>query len=415
MNHVSLCTGIGGIDLAAEWAGFTSVAFCEIEPFCQNLLAVKWPGVPNCEKIQSFTTEFMERIGLYPGTTTLLSGGIPCQPYSTAGKQLGAEDDRAIWPEMLRVARLLKPHWILIENVAGFIKLALDGVLLDLAAEGYECGVYVLPACAVNAPHRRDRVFVVAYSKNREQPQFPASDNGQKGGGQTQKRLISGASGGSPLRDTSQRAGVGGRITQTIPEIIPNAYGVRFGSGSGHERTDPDSLYKERESPENSEYGNRWERGTNPLCETITDSNGRELPASGRTWDRRGQLTNSGSKDVSNAQSVHAGHVDNGSPAHKFNQPGEIKEERETIQESRIWHVEPGMDRTHDGISAGLDGYLNIDFWPDGWDAGIEKITTENNNRAARLKALGNSVVPAIIYPVVYAIAKWENSHVYSF
>lgn len=93
-------------------------------------------------------------------------GGFPCQPYSCAGKRLGAEDDRAIWPLVIDVVRRVKPHWCVFENVVGFVEMALDGVLADLEAEGYEVGTVVLPACAVNAPHRRDRVWIVAHAES---------------------------------------------------------------------------------------------------------------------------------------------------------------------------------------------------------------------------------------------------------
>jgi DNA (cytosine-5)-methyltransferase 1 len=166
MNHLSLFSGVGGIDLAATWAGFETVAFCEQNKFCQQVLAKHWPGVPIFDDIFTLTAESLEQRGIRPGEIKLISGGFPCQPYSHAGKRMGNEDDRALWPEMLRVIREVKPVYVLGENVPGLISLALDGVLSDLEKEGYETSVYVLPACAVNAPHRRDRVFIVAYSKS---------------------------------------------------------------------------------------------------------------------------------------------------------------------------------------------------------------------------------------------------------
>lgn len=156
-THIDLFSGIGGFALAANWAGYQTEIFCERDEFCRKVLGKHWPTVPIVGDIFDFD-------GTQHAGADLLTAGIPCQPYSCAGKRLGAEDDRALWPEALRVIREARPRWVVIENVAGFINLALDGVLSDLEAEGYETGAVVLPACAVNAPHRRDRVWVVANS-----------------------------------------------------------------------------------------------------------------------------------------------------------------------------------------------------------------------------------------------------------
>lgn len=155
-THIDLFSGIGGFALAANLAGYQTEIFCERDEFCQKVLGKHWPTVPIVGDIFDFD-------GTQHAGADLLTAGIPCQPYSCAGKRLGAEDDRALWPESLRVIREARPRWVVIENVAGFINLALDGVLSDLEAEGYETGAVVLPSCAVNAPHRRDRVWVVAH------------------------------------------------------------------------------------------------------------------------------------------------------------------------------------------------------------------------------------------------------------
>ena len=159
MNHIDLFSGIGGFALAAHWAGFETEVFCERDEFCQKVLRNNWPNTPIIDDIFEFD-------GTPYAGADLLTGGFPCQPYSCAGKQLGNEDDRAIWPEMRRVITECRPRWVIAENVYGFVEMALDGVLSDLEAEGYEVGTLVIPACAVNAPHRRDRVWIVAHSKS---------------------------------------------------------------------------------------------------------------------------------------------------------------------------------------------------------------------------------------------------------
>ena len=154
-THLDLFSGIGGFALAAKWNGFRTVGFCDNEPYAQAVLKKHWPDVPIHDDIRKIQGE------LYAGVT-LLTGGFPCQPFSCAGKQRGKTDNRYLWPEMLRVIREAKPTWIIGENVAGIVNLALDQVCTDLEAEGYEVEPIIIPACAVDAPHRRDRVWIIA-------------------------------------------------------------------------------------------------------------------------------------------------------------------------------------------------------------------------------------------------------------
>jgi len=182
---LDLFSGIGGFALAAQWVWgdeLEIVSFCEIDKFCQKVLKKHWPDVPCCEDIRRLTNEWItaniksDRLeelgqkrfkqgGIIGNNTVqidLLTGGFPCQPYSVAGNQLGDADDRTLWPEMLRVIRETRPRWIVGENVAGIIELALEQVCASLEVEGYEVQPVIVPACAVNAPHRRDRVWIIA-------------------------------------------------------------------------------------------------------------------------------------------------------------------------------------------------------------------------------------------------------------
>lgn len=163
LSHLSLFSGIGGLDLAAEWAGFRTVGQCEWADYPTKVLERHWPDVPRWRDIRTLTKEsFYERTGLR--TVDLVSGGFPCQPFSKAGKQRGKRDDRYLWPEMLRVIEELRPSWVVGENVANILNLALDDVLSDLEGKGYSARAFMVPARGVGALHQRYRFAIVAHA-----------------------------------------------------------------------------------------------------------------------------------------------------------------------------------------------------------------------------------------------------------
>lgn len=160
MTHGSLFSGIGGFDLAAQRAGLKNLFQVEIDGFCQKVLQKNFPKVQKYGDIKEFDGT------KYKGRVDIISGGFPCQPFSIAGKRKGASDDRYLWDEMFRVIREIKPRWIVGENVANLWNMGLENMLSQVEGQGYEVETFIIPACAVNAPHRRDRIWITAYLKN---------------------------------------------------------------------------------------------------------------------------------------------------------------------------------------------------------------------------------------------------------
>jgi len=200
LTHGSLFSGIGGFDLGFERAGFKTIWEVEIDPYCQAVLAKHFPDATRYTDIRSvhgvlahasrrawelqhgeweavrnitskygktWPLDFAHQCGDCLEQPTVLTGGFPCQPFSVAGKRRGISDDRWLWPEMHRVIEEVRPRWVVAENVPGLIKMALDSVLSDLEALGYTVGAVTIPACAVDAPHRRERVFILAHTNCR--------------------------------------------------------------------------------------------------------------------------------------------------------------------------------------------------------------------------------------------------------
>jgi len=225
-RHGSLFSGIGGFDLAAEWMGWQNIFHCEINQFGQKILKYYWPDATSYEDITK--TDF----SIYRGTIDILTGGFPCQPYSLAGKRKGKADNRHLWPEMLRAIGEIQPRWVVGENVFGLINwdrgLVFHEVQTDLEAKGYEVFPYVLPACAVDAPHRRDRIWFVAYAA---------------GDGHTLRHTEGrGTFGSSEERRMQQPAGENSLVTDTV------SYGCQRSDGENEINTDQAREYAQHDT-----------------------------------------------------------------------------------------------------------------------------------------------------------------------
>jgi DNA (cytosine-5)-methyltransferase 1 len=173
MKHLDLFSGIGGFALAGQmvWGDeYECIGFCDIEQYCQKLLNLRFPGVPIYGDIRTIKNDQATECDI-------VTGGFPCQPFSHAGKRRGTADDRWLWGEMLRVIKSFQPQWVIAENVRGLVTissgLVFQQVCVDLEAAGYQAQAFIIPACAKNAPHRRDRVWIVANRTSKR------SDNGK--------------------------------------------------------------------------------------------------------------------------------------------------------------------------------------------------------------------------------------------
>lgn len=330
MTHASLCTGIGACELAATWMKWENLFSCEIDEFCNRVLKHHYPKARHYGNI--FEQDFRE----WRGRVDVLSAGFPCQPFSYAGKRNGAEDDRYLWPEVLRVINEVRPTWFIGENVAGIISMVLPGeeitvgsyedicgesyemhekrqryvieqIRLDLASIGYSVQPVVIPACAVGAPHRRDRVWFIA--SNRDSTGF------QTQGTEQQATRIAG---GSLQRD------------------VANPHGDRFGV---------------RENKQGNITGGQ---GASNNCACGKD----------------GVIANTTSERLQ----------------------GEVPRDAIMPSESfRDFPTQSPVCGRDDGIPTGLSG-ITFSKW-----------------RQQSIKALGNSMVPQVVYEIFKAIEEVEN------
>ncbi len=340
-THIDLFSGFA---LAAHWAGFTTEVFCEQDPFCQRVLRHHWPAVPLVSDIREFDGRAY----------------FPCQPFSTAGKRGGRADDRFLWPEMLRVIREGRPHWIVGENVPGIINMALDDVLSDLENEGYATQALLIPACSVNAPHKRERVWIIAH------PQCSRTWLEEyRSGGQAWEspRTLESAI----LRQEYRETGAERNHTNcaTVADTSSDEYQWK-------NRNRIDQADGVSEIHRTNHNAPRWISGTGFIRESCSAN-----VADPHSHDEYGRASN-----------VQMG---------RFRESGEAENNRFT---GRIeWQSQPLLGECHDGLPGRLAGY-----WDGDWERGIPRVATGIQQRAAKLKSLGNAIVPQVAYEILRRI-----------
>ena len=340
MTCLSLFSGIGGLDLAAEWAGFETVGQCEWADYPTKVLEKHWPDVPRWRDIRTLTAEdFHERTGLR--TVDVISGGFPCQPFSVAGKQKGKGDDRYLWPEMLRVIRELGPRWVVGENVPGILRIAAADVVKDLEREGYNVVVLDFEAAAVGAPHRRERIAFVGHAERCGQ----FGNDGRKPGQELAHGCADVAHVGhaephpESVRRGTWRPEPAGQQGESLSGDGGASYSHANGKGlQGRQR---------ERVPERAGERIAGESGAFPAN---TEGKGREK----RYSQRMGQAKRKQRPEQVCSQATGRGQPDG----------------------SAQWAVEPDVGRVANGVPARVD----------------------------RLKCLGNAVVPQQFYPILLAI-----------
>ena len=349
-THVDLFSGIGGFALACRWAGVQTVAFAEIDDYASRVLAKNFPGVTNYGDIRNV-----------PPTDNvwLVTGGFPCQPFSVAGKQRGADDDRWLWPEMAACIERIRPRWVLAENVPGIVNMELDTVLSDLEAIDYTTWAVVVPAVAVDAPHRRDRVWIVAHTERTGTGNF-----GRTAGGQERRRTEAGAA--------SLRQGNGQTCTDGI-----DATSTVVAHADATERRAHDSARQRIQGRNDADSipGRQEISGRSQLC---------------------------GAEDVAHADSDNGiwrgGNVQVGRQLGQ----GTVAPDGDAGRTER--QPEPRLVRVADGIPAGMDGAARWQPEPD-----IPRIASGVADRVNRLKGLGNAIVPQVAYQLIRMMIEVEQ------
>ena len=466
LKVLSLFAGIGGIDLGLESTGrFETIQFVEYEPFCQHILRRHWPDVPIWGDVKTFDPDSC-------GDIDLLCGGYPCQPFSVAGKQKGTEDDRHLWPRMFEIIKHKRPTWVLCENVPGHVNLGLDQVLFDLESEGYSWQTFVLGAVAVDAPHRRQRLFIVANTNNNGHKEgFSETRNQNDDGENTQSerttntKVIKRHSNDGNDKETTRvdgaisRSSDGGEAVLTTTEgICSVSEGTDKHQGTNRENNHQENndrtlvsqgskrvqLPKYRKLEDNKTLSksskiqqgddnsrkHRMDNETTDVADTqdighvLSAHEGKQARRSARCGEGQSE-GNSSDVPNTNVEGLEGQRIDreNGEgqkTTDNFDGESSTRDVSEPISKrgcsgqpgtqdaADVGEQPRGKEHGEGSIERGLGGM--VDGVPS-WlhEPDIPRVTTNQVGRTQRLKALGNAVVPQVIAQIARAIIIEED------
>jgi len=362
MKVLDLFSGIGGFSLGLESTGnFKTVAFCDNDKFCKLILDKHWKGVKIYDDVKEISKEKFKEDGIeFPD---IITGGFPCQPFSVAGKQQGTSDSRHLWPEMFRIIQEFSPRWVIGENVKGLTNIQ-DGVVFetvctDLEGEGYEVRTFNIPAAGVQAPHRRERIWIVAHAKCfNERKSIRESDETQS---KIQKEH---RPNDSTTWESSRTGSVWG--TNNGHEDMENSRRT-LRQGSELRETNEDEVRKG--------YANQHQRSSSPSESNVANAKSERTRENDEgLWPRTSGI--SGRQGTSGTKNV----VDS-STGRCTPQETEVQPRRYSSFDSSWWQSEPQLGRVAHGVSG----------------------------RVHRLKALGNSIVPKIVQEIGNAIIQAEK------
>ncbi len=432
---LDVCSGIGGFSLGLEATGsFETVAFCEVDKFCCKVLNKHWPNVPIYDDLKELGNE-PERI---IQDFDLLCGGIPCQPFSQAGNRKGKEDDRHLWPYVFEIIKSKKPTWVIIENVAGFVNMALDDVCLDLETENYSTQPYVIPACGIEAPHRRDRVWIIGklmvdpkcdkhigeVGGSLEEKGENEKRHGEEysstriSSGTSEVRLSNNGHEGGEVMANSESIGENGVCRETKSEHDQgNARMESKCSSNGQSKQEPSQEVADSESDRllSRNGGLRDGNGNGLLSNEERDGSEVRGEVSGRsrlrTKENVADSECEGLERQHELSSTKRG-KNEGSLSGSESSFSRVREENATDSSSeRLQRSEQ-----HETLVGETETPRTIaqSFKNDGSQWAVEpnvgRVADGIPNRVDRLKSLGNAIVPQIIYQIGVAIAKEDAS-----
>ena len=401
IKTLSLFAGIGGIDLGLEATGyFETVQFVEYDPYCQHILKRHWPDVPIWGDVKTFDPDSC-------GEIDCIVGGFPCQPFSTAGKQKGTQDDRHLWPRMFEIIKHKRPSIILCENVSGHIVLGLDEVLLDLEGEGYSTRAFVIPASAVDANHKRERVWIVAYSDSRryrikEKKVFSGRNTFVDGSTDVANTNNTGDRTSQRRTDKDRQTHDEGQAEQPQSQSSRQSTDVANTKRMGWEQRAEKSKEPEREKP--SDQSNNSSQGCTESKPSKNVANTQSFGSDGREHqhdteeNREKGAIGSKVRRESSTENVSDTNSQRGCSGETGQQATKDVGKQSRSEEHRQGSIERRLGGVVDGVPSWLDE-------PD-----IPRVTTNQTGRVQRLKMLGNAVVPQAVYQLGLAMKElWDE------